>query len=1093
MRPRRSLWFGLLAAGLVVAVLIWVAPPQLGGSTTYSATVGTSMQPMFYKGDLALVRPAGSYRVGDVALYESPVLHRPVLHRIIVIQGARYYFKGDNNDFVDPGFVTRDEILGKLWIHLPKVGKGLSFIGKPAHAGGLAGLALLVLLLGGSTSAHRRRRRGRRGSPDWKPTPMKTPTFSKLRRPRRSAENILASVAIVAGLLALLVGFSMPVAHMIPAPGAYNQSGSFSYSSAIDKPDSAYPDGTVATGQPVFLTAFTTLDVAFAYRFASQLRHRVTGSIGLQAVLSSTSSSWTRTYVLAKPAVFKGDVAHVTGTVDLHQLRALTEQLAIDTGVPAAGYDWTLEPTVKVRGTVGGKQIAKTFAPTLPFTFSAAVLALNAPAPVTAPGASYDPPTLADTNATALEPVLDGSLLVRAPNTVTLVKFTVAVSVLRGLGIALVGLALLGLLTKPLRKKRETWSHEKRIAFRVGCVIVDVVSLDSAVASTGVPTALPDFESLAHFARYLERPILRDALNNAYAVEDSGRLYVFRPSAGREAAPKAVASFEHASPVKASATRPRPARRRRTIVGVIGVVFAGAVAAGLVTSFTATSTVPLSRAGVSKSTLAPNQLAPAYCSSIVYAKLVVATSATVTGTTANDLVLGRSATGAQALNGGSGDDCIIAGGSSSSTSNTIDGGAGTDICIGAPGTAMTFTNCEYTGTPSTGRSVTFSSWDGVGGTAMTDIPTYTAATSTSTLASFEAPVNRGDNNGTRLQAYLTAPASGSYTFWMASDDSGRLYLSTNADPANRQLIASVAGYTSSEAWDTFPSQQSSQISLVAGQKYYIEAWSKEAGGDDNLAVAWSGPTLARQVISGDYLSTTTAGCSGWCPADGAKPYRAQLVSFAGKCADVLNGAIADASAVGDYACNSGTNQAWTLASNGSLQVYNSPKCLAPKGASITADTPVVITTCNASASQTWTYTAATGVLKLGSLCLEVPGASATDGVQLAIDTCDSTPEQNWAFAAGATFTPDAPSNMSVTTTTTTGTSCADCTVKLYKSTGAVGAAGPGSTLLATVTATATGTFTYAPAGALAVGDMVTASSTTPLGVVSAFAPNVRSR
>ena len=134
MRPRRPLWLALLAASLVVAAFIWVAPPQLGGSTTYSATVGTSMQPMFYKGDLALVRPATSYKVGDVVLYESPVLHRPVLHRIIVIQGTHYYFKGDNNDFVDPGYATRGDILGKLWLHVPKVGKGLSWIGKPAHA-----------------------------------------------------------------------------------------------------------------------------------------------------------------------------------------------------------------------------------------------------------------------------------------------------------------------------------------------------------------------------------------------------------------------------------------------------------------------------------------------------------------------------------------------------------------------------------------------------------------------------------------------------------------------------------------------------------------------------------------------------------------------------------------------------------------------------------------------------------------------------------------------------------------------------------------------------------------------------------------------
>ena len=145
-----------------------------------------------------------------------------------------------------------------------------------------------------------------------------------------------------------------------------------------------------------------------------------------------------------------------------------------------------------------------------------------------------------------------------------------------------------------------------------------------------------------------------------------------------------------------------------------------------------------------------------------------------------------------------------------------------------------------------------------------------------------------------------------------------------------------------------------------------------------------------------------------------------------------------------------------------------------------------------SAAQTFTYASATGDLKLGSLCLEVPGASQSDGVQLAVDTCDGTVEQNWAFAAGPIYTPDAPTLAGVSTSSITGTSCADCTVKLYKSTGAVGAAGPGSTLLGTVTAAATGAFSFAPAGSTATGNTVTGSSTSPLGVVSAFAANVRS-
>jgi hypothetical protein len=127
---------------------------------------------------------------------------------------------------------------------------------------------------------------------------MKISLPAVIHRPRRSAENIAAAMALVLGVLALAVGFTTPVAHMIPSAGAYNQIGTFSYRSTLDTPNAAYPDGVVTTGQPVFLTDFRTLNVRFGYHFATELAHHVTGTIGLDAVLSSTSSNWSRAFVL---------------------------------------------------------------------------------------------------------------------------------------------------------------------------------------------------------------------------------------------------------------------------------------------------------------------------------------------------------------------------------------------------------------------------------------------------------------------------------------------------------------------------------------------------------------------------------------------------------------------------------------------------------------------------------------------------------------------------------------------------------------------------------------------------------------------------
>ena len=117
------------------------------------------MQPLLYKNDLALIRPETSYHVGDVVLYESQILHRPVLHRIFLIQNDNYFFKGDNNSFVDPGYATRAELVGKLRFHVPWVGV-LSWFGKPLHAVLLASLAAFAVAFAGfGTKPTRRGRR----------------------------------------------------------------------------------------------------------------------------------------------------------------------------------------------------------------------------------------------------------------------------------------------------------------------------------------------------------------------------------------------------------------------------------------------------------------------------------------------------------------------------------------------------------------------------------------------------------------------------------------------------------------------------------------------------------------------------------------------------------------------------------------------------------------------------------------------------------------------------------------------------------------------------------------------------------------------
>src|ERR1051326_6483061 len=125
---------------------------------------------------------------------------------------------------------------------------------------------------------------------------------------------------------------------------------------------------------------------------------------------------------------------------------------------------------------------------------------------------------------------------------------------------------------------------------------------------------------------------------------------------------------------------------------------------------------------------------------------------------------------------------------------------------------------------------------------LTSAPAYPARPDEEFIENaFEAPVNFADNYGQRMRALLVPPVTGSYVFWISSDDNSVLYLSTDADPARKIQIASVTSYTNSRQWNTYPSQKSAAISLTNGFRYYLEALQKEGGGGDNLAVTWQKP------------------------------------------------------------------------------------------------------------------------------------------------------------------------------------------------------------------------------------------------------------
>ena len=169
----------------------------------------------------------------------------------------------------------------------------------------------------------------------------------------------------------------------------------------------------------------------------------------------------------------------------------------------------------------------------------------------------------------------------------------------------------------------------------------------------------------------------------------------------------------------------------------------------------------------------------------------------------------------------------------------------------------------------TGGMVSREYWTNIAGNAVSDIPVTTTPNGMDILPSLEGPMNWGDNYGSRIRGYITAPSTGNYTFWIASDNHSELWLSSDDTPRNITKIASVGtsstvAWTANREWNKFPTEQkSAAIHLDAGTKYYVEVLHKESTGDDHVEVGWlkpgEGGESPSEVIPGSVLSLFTDG------------------------------------------------------------------------------------------------------------------------------------------------------------------------------------------------------------------------------------------
>lgn len=109
-------------------------------------------------------------------------------------------------------------------------------------------------------------------------------------------------------------------------------------------------------------------------------------------------------------------------------------------------------------------------------------------------------------------------------------------------------------------------------------------------------------------------------------------------------------------------------------------------------------------------------------------------------------------------------------------------------------------------------------------------------------------VDIADNYVARLSGYVLVPDDGEYTFYVASDDSSRLFVSENDNMDDAVQVAYVDGWTGSQDWHAMASQQAEPMSLSEGQLIAVWAVMQEGTGGDNLAIGVEGPGTDGEII-----------------------------------------------------------------------------------------------------------------------------------------------------------------------------------------------------------------------------------------------------
>jgi len=338
---------------VISLVTVWLvfAPTRIGGQASYIIINGNSMEPLFFRGDLVIVKKAAQYELGDVVTYSDSKMGAFVIHRIIAAEQGYFILQGDNNSWVDAYHPSQDEIVGKLWLHIPKLGKRMEWLRTPIN------LALTIGIFGGVFMAAPMVQPYRRGSRKNNPPASSTGWF----------ELILYTLGflILAFSVLAIFSFSKPIERAADDI-QYEQTGVYYYSAAGTA--GVYDTETLHSGDPIFPKLTCVIDIGYSYNLSAQAQE-VSGSQQIGARISDEQSGWQRAIALQPETAFTGNSYTAAAPVDLCQIQALVGAVEEETGFRPNTYTLTIVSQTAIMAKVDGKPLYDSFNSNLVFEF----------------------------------------------------------------------------------------------------------------------------------------------------------------------------------------------------------------------------------------------------------------------------------------------------------------------------------------------------------------------------------------------------------------------------------------------------------------------------------------------------------------------------------------------------------------------------------------------------------------------------------------------------------------------------------------------------------------------------------------------------